>query len=262
MIWLVTEDSNSARDFWIKALDTFVGTTGYTVNTLNNNNGVITAGNKTLNGQINNVLKQVKENDILFVAFDNIEDKKEFVVSDFIRNTVHTCKKHNISFWCTKYYCFEEMYISYLEVERLYTLNKRCDLSILKSLQYTRNCIMQGVNYYDKQRDEVRHIISISSDANKNREHFANVLLGEVTRGLGYGFWFSKERKHISKSECWTVDCSKIQNNMNIYQKEKICDTQCNYCCKNKLAKDKFLDLEENSLMKLFNKRFEDLSIE
>lgn len=68
MIWLVTEDSNSARDFWIKALDTFVGTTGYTVNTLNNNNGVITAGNKTLNGQINNVLKQVKENDILFVA--------------------------------------------------------------------------------------------------------------------------------------------------------------------------------------------------
>lgn len=260
MIWLVTEDSNSARDFWTKVFETFVGNSGYKINPLKMNNGILMAGNKTLKKQVNEVLQQAKENDMLFVVLDNIANTKQFVAADFIRNTANKCKKHNISFWCTRYYCFEELYISYSEVERLYSIKQKCDLDTLKSLQYTRNCIMNGIDYYDKQKSEVQHIIAISSDANKNREHFANALISEVTKGLGYGFWFSKKGKHISKSECWTVDCVKIQNSIPLQQKTKVCNIQCQYCCKDKMAKDKFLDLEAKSIMRLFGKKFEDLS--
>ena len=252
MVWLVTEDSNSARLFWEKMFQTFLGNSAYKANPLSQVNGISTAGNKTLIRQVNEVLQQASENDTIFVVLDNIANTKQFVAADFIINMSNKCKRNKVNFEYTKYYCFEELYVSYSEVERLYSISSKCDLNLLDCLKYVRNCILNGIDYYDKEINEIQYILNKYQTANKNREHFANVLLGEVTRELGYGFWFSKSGKHSSRCTCWMEDCMLIQNDMSMEQKEKECDIRCRYCCKNKEIIEKLSHLKKNSLMKLW----------
>lgn len=107
MVYIITEDSNSARDFWRIAADTFIGMGNYSLEPLPADGG----GNTTLQMQVTNVFGKIQANDILFIAFDNIGNTKNFVTSDFLNKTIARCVKKGVCFKFTTYYCFEELYL-------------------------------------------------------------------------------------------------------------------------------------------------------
>lgn len=139
MLYIITEDSNSARDFWEYAVGVYRNKGTYTMVPLSGGTG----GNTTLKEQISKTFSIIKPNDELFLVLDNIGNTKRFNSYDIINNTAFRCQKLGIRFTYTKYYCFEELYLSYSEVLKL-TGSKYID-----TLRYVHKCINNGIEYFE-----------------------------------------------------------------------------------------------------------------
>lgn len=145
---------------------------------------------------------------------------------------------------------FEELYLSY---DRLIDLNKSRRImnhDLLDTLTYVHDCINNFRDYFTENPLTQAFIIRFP-EAGVNREHFANKLLIEATSGIPGYFRILKESGAFDKQgECWLLSCKSIQNAMNQYQVENICNTRCTFHCKNKETVDKLLDLNNNSILK------------
>lgn len=109
MLYVITEDTNSARSFWNIVAKTFRGDDNYIlVSLLKDKNGKEVGGNTTLENQVNTVLFSMNKSDELLIAFDYISNFSPF---DFIKNTHNKCKVLGITCKFTNYYCFEEVYL-------------------------------------------------------------------------------------------------------------------------------------------------------
>lgn len=209
MLYIMTEDSHSARVFWEIAANTFRENENYKVLPFLNNNNLIMSGNTSLWDQLLNfVNNNTDANAELFIIFDNIEGSYNFNTRTFIKNAVNICRLNNITLKMTDYYCFEELYLSYSELKRL---NKDNRDIVINAVDFVRNCLLNGVNYFDIRFKPVAYFINFyKKDSGKNREHFANALLISITELLDGRFRIIKSGNSIlADSMC---DLTKIFN--------------------------------------------------
>lgn len=266
MIYFISEDSNSAHKFWIQVLDLFVR--DYTEIDCDINGNKV-SGNTSLYNKVRLALSKACANDILFIALDNISatcknSPKVFDIKTFIHNTAYACKKINVDFWITNYYCFEEVYITYNELERLCRVYSKDSNStnIADALCYVRECKDKGIEYWDKNNKHVRDIINITKDAEVNKEHFTDALLRHATKIIKHGLFGITKHKN-GMGICWIYSCdeirkrkesSKISNQLSYF-----CN-MCQYKLKNTCDKQKLIDLNNNSVLKYAGIRFDELS--
>lgn len=250
MFYIITEDRNSARQFWECVAETFLTQDKFElVELLKGSDGQYVAGNRTLVNQIHRLFPRLKAGDTLFVAFDNILDNSDvFDVAGFIENTAELCTAADVKFAFSTYYCFEEVYLSYDELVEMYGKGKN-DGKMLAILKYVNQCIKSHIDYFEINNENIKYLIDKYQGAGKNREHFANVLLSEITTAIKpSGFKIIKREKALGR--CWIKDCAVIQEELDNRAVNHICNTQCKYICKNQRAMDKFIDLKNKSYMK------------
>lgn len=250
MLYIITEDSNSARVFWDCAADKFKGKENYELVPLPvGSDGKPTGGNTTLESQVNQAIPKLKPGDELLVVFDYIGNTKNFIPGDFIKNTIKKCSKFGASFSFTNYYCFEEIYLSYSELNRLYK-NRDGKKFIADAMDFVKTCIENKKDYFDKTNDNIqKFIVDYEKDSGLNREHFANALLTAATQALNGRFKIIKSGDCFhNQGACWLMDCGEVQKKMsNEHEVQNICGNKCGYTCKGRCTEDKLLDLSENS---------------
>ena len=226
MLYIITEDSNSSRDFWQCVAQTFRPVDSFLLVPFpSGSDGQNASGNTTLKAQVLSIFPKLQAGDKVFVAVD---------------------------FVATSYWCFEDLYLSYDEVLAMYLKNPMAENVVIGALQYVHDNLQNGTDYFDTSQ-EIQNFIDLHNSAGKNREHFANELLMEVTRaskGNGH-FAITKSAGAFHKSaECWLRDCSDIKEKMAPQQVINICDKKCKYCCKDKGTVDKLIDLDTRSICK------------
>lgn len=197
--------------------------------------------------------------DSLFVAFDNIGIstrinsktgvKVGFDSGDFIRNTTQKCRLCNVNFYCTTYYCFEELYLSYTELLNLCI--RDCKIADLcKALSYVQNHIKAGTEYFDRNNQNVQYIANLRADALYNKEHFADALLYQVTYNIKHGkFTISKERKKNCFLKCRIDSCDNLRVTDKVLSNSTFMCDHCKFNMANNTDIDKLLDLEKKSLL-------------
>lgn len=252
VIYAITEDMNSCRDFW-KTVLVESGLKFKLVDLPTDKNGNYCGGNTTLLNQAVEAVSKMHKGDTLFVAFDNVELEGKFSSYDFLEAVQEMCAQQGIKFMYTPYYCFEELYLSYKGLVELYENQSTKDIDILETLQYVNKNLstkdVRNRDYFNLEDKRIQRLVSIEPGAGKNREHFANVLLSTVTAKIKGHFRINKRKNGLG--ECWLDSCSDIVGRGSNVSYN--CNT-CKYCCKGRNTKEKLLDLRHRSLLALSDK--------
>lgn len=252
MLYIITEDSNSARAFWELAAKEFRGSKNYVlVPLLKEENGKQVGGNTTLENQVNELLPKIKRGDELFVVFDYISNTSNFIPGDFIISTYQKCKNAGIDFKFTSYYCFEELYLSYIELYNMINNNKTKTI-IINTLKFIQDSIKNGGSYFNiKYKQIIDFIDFYGKDSGKNREHFANALLISITQLLDGRFKIIKSGDcFYNQGACWLLNCDDVRKLMsNKHEINSICDNKCKFKCKDCTTREKLIDLNNNSML-------------
>lgn len=252
MLYIITEDSNSARMFWSLAAKEFKGADNYVlVELLKKQNGKQAGGNTTLENQVNELLPKMKLGDELFVVFDCISNTSNFIPGDFIILTHQKCKLAGVNFKFTSYYCFEEVYLSYIELYSMIS-NGKAKATVVNILKYIQESINSGENYFDKSQQAVVDFINFyEKDSGKNREHFANAVLIFATQLLDGRFKIIKSGScFYNQGACWLLDCDDVKKLMkNEYEINSICNNKCKFICKDCNTREKLVDLKNKSIL-------------
>ncbi|WP_300769555.1 hypothetical protein [uncultured Acetatifactor sp.] len=241
MFYIVTEDKNSARDFWEAAVSVHRSPGTYMMVPLIHNEG----GNTTLLRQVQNLSDTLMSGDELLVVFDYVKITKDFNPYDLVANTESLCAKLGVKFYYTKYYCFEEVLLSYEYISDISNTRHR------DVLEYVNNCINANIEYFDTMNMDkrVKGFIAEVGHHIPNKEHFANELLVEATKCINGHFRLTKRNNFLhSSGECWIDDCEGIRNKMNEHQAVSECG-KCSYACKNCTDECKIRHLEKHSLL-------------
>ena len=249
MIYIVTEDSNSARDFWKIAAELCCKKPFYMMPMTKNSGGnrglekrTIEAADKAAKDGCGNIVLSI---------FDSIDstDNSYFPTKEYIKRAKKYCKAKNVTFKYVRYYCFEEMFLSYDGLCNMYT-GKLKDV-LLEIHDYIREHPKRNYFYCcDKVRDYIKELNSRGINV-KNRETLANIILSEITHVLPGHFMITKTGHCFDSSAmCWVKDCSDVQKitEMNTYKIKNVCECTCNYCCKFKTAEDKVNDIAGNNI--------------
>lgn len=259
MLYLITEDRTSGRRFWNKLFSELLGIDKYKLVPFNKNSkGEDITGNTSLDMQVDELLKHINANDILFIAFDNIGSSKRvsrstgrktgFDAGDFVIRTVEKCYLFGVKVYFTPYYCFEELYLSYGGLEKLYKEDGR-DGNLLNVLSYVKNHIKNGTEYFDRNNTYIQYVINIRKDAGKNKEHFTDALLYHATDEIKHGFFrISKESKKDCILKCWTSTCDEIRKNTKELSENGFFCKGCKFKMKDSHSVDKLFDLNDDSL--------------
>lgn len=252
MLYIITEDTNSARTFWKIVADIWKTSDNYTlVPLLNDNDGKQVGGNTALENQVNDLLPKLNRGDELFIVFDYINNTRNFIPGDFILLTYQKCRIAGVNFKFTSYYCFEEIYLSYTELYRMICSNGT-KTTIIRALRFVQECINHGKNYFDKTQQEVIDFINFyQKDAGSNREHFANALLISVTQLLDGKFKIIKSGNcFYHQGACWVLHCDDVRKLMrNEYEINNVCKNKCRFTCKDCSSKEKLFDLNNHSIL-------------
>lgn len=253
MLYIITEDSNSARVFWEIVVNEFRGKNNYILVPLfKGKDSKDSGGNTTLKSQVTQLIDSLNTYDELLVVFDNINNSRNFNKVRFIKWALNICKIYNINIRFTDYYCFEEVYLSYSELIDMYM---KCNYKkiVLDTLKFVNASITNYKDYYDRNNKVIDDFINYyKKDSGYNREHFANALLIEVTQTIGYRFKIIKSGDcFYNQGACWLLNCEDIRKSMkNEYEINSICKNRCKFKCKDCVTKEKLVDLNNNSILK------------
>ncbi len=150
MLYIITEDSNSARVFWEIVVNEFRGKNNYILVPLfKGKDSKDSGGNTTLKSQVTQLIDSLNTYDELLVVFDNINNSRNFNKVRFIKWALNICKIYNINIRFTDYYCFEEVYLSYSELIDMYM---KCNYKkiVLDTLKFVNASITNYKDYYDR----------------------------------------------------------------------------------------------------------------
>lgn len=249
MLYIITEDSNSARVFWDYVANTFRGKDAYKmVAFLQGKDGKESSGNTTLYNQLKVLLPKISSEDEIMIVFDNIVKANRFDSYTFLKYIRSLSENYGVNIKYTDYYCFEEVYLSYSELERLSKDNRDV---VINAIKFVRNCLLNGVNYFDiKYKQIIEFIDFYGKDSGKNREHFANALLISITQLLDGRFRIIKSGDcFYNQGACWLLNCDDVRKLMrNEYEVNSVCSNKCKFKCKNCTTKEKLIDLNDNSI--------------
>ena len=159
MVYVVTEDSNSARYFWKITFDTF-HKGKYELLTLPiDKSGMTHGGNTTLDKQIQLLTAKLLPGDKVYVAFDNTTESKSFTPFKFLSRLQRISAELKVDVAVTTYYCFEELYLSYIEIITQYESLASYNDVVLKALKFVHNKLMVDENYFNTDEDCIRDFI-------------------------------------------------------------------------------------------------------
>ena len=139
------------------------------------------------------------------------------------------------------------LYLSYLEVYNLYKEDGK-DTILLETLDYVRNHILKGTEYYDRTNANVQIVVNMKPDANKNKEHFADALLMHVTRKIRNGKFEIRKKGTSGITKCWTMSCEYLHNHIKDLKQDGYICTHCKYKMKNKCTVEKLKYFDKSSL--------------
>lgn len=103
------------------------------------------------------------------------------------------------------------------------------NVKIADALRHVRECIDNGIEYYDKKDEKVRYVISLAADANVNKEHFADVLLRQATSCIEHGL-FKISKKENGLGRCWITGCNELRVQSNGTRIGSILTYHCQKC--------------------------------
>lgn len=237
MIYIISEDSGSGLSFWRIFFETYFEE--YKIITNSDN-----SGNTKLMMQLDETLSNVQEADIVFIAFDKIYSTEGFDTADFLNVAREKCRRKGVKLFVTNYYCFEEIYLSYPELENMIR-NDGKDSSLSEVAKYIREMIEQDLDYFQNDIKMKQIIEEKRQGASKNREHFADATLYILTKSIRNGYFTIDKSHRNGINKCWSESCEKIRET-----KKKDISYMCNNCCylkKDSIRKDKLDDLCKKS---------------
>lgn len=244
MIYVISEDEGSGLSFWKMFFETYVKE--YQIITLEKN-----AGNLTLENQLDAALQEAVKDDVVFIAFDKVFSTSGFDTGDFLNIAKEKCIRKGVSLFVTKYYCFEEIYLSYPELEDMIRKDgKKTEFADVA--QYIYSKIQNDEDYFNSDEPAIKVIVNQRKDALKNREHFADAALYSLTRTIRNGYFTIDKSKKNGLNKCWTMACDDIRQ-----RTRKDMTYTCNNCAFSKkecASKDKLDDLCERSCLVEVNK--------
>jgi len=131
MLHIITEDSNSARDFWECVAHTFKRADEYRMVPLESG-----GGNRTIEGQFKSILPGIQKGDNILIVIDNIAGaiNNSLSVYMLIKELRNKCKELGVGLRVTSYHCFEDLYLSYEEISNMYKACKNADKVIIDVL--------------------------------------------------------------------------------------------------------------------------------
>lgn len=197
MVYLLFEDSTSAKSFWTDWASLFLKE--YMVVEDKDSSFAESkdkCGNLNLKSKLQRTLHLLKQDDYLFVIFDNV-NSSQFVVSSFLQDCLYVCKRASAHFIYTTYYCFEELFLACKAIQRLF------DESMLYEIC---NEINNGCDY--TKLPIVQKFLDENNLCSLNREKIGNIILSRYTQRIKGDFQIVKEA-HVFKNEakCWVGNC-------------------------------------------------------
>ena len=107
-MYIITEDSNSARDFWQCVAQTFRSVDSFLLVSFPiGSDGQTASGNTTLKAQVLGIFPKLQAGDKVFVAVDCVANNtKGFIAHDFVKWGTRLCMKKGAEFVATSYWCF------------------------------------------------------------------------------------------------------------------------------------------------------------
>lgn len=204
-------------------------------------------GNKGYFKDLKNLFfeERIKSGDSLLLSFDLTATTSAFDADEIIDWAIVHCNNLNVELRCTKYYCFEELFLSYKELLDLckeYARVNKILNTYFPVLEYVYNCINTSNEYYDRTNDIIQRFINSVKDAGVNKEHFCAALLLNTSRLLKGGWTIDKG----TIGDCWL----KEQSDVKVGNKKYFCDN-CVSALKGLSARDKLNYLEKNSMCNL-----------
>lgn len=238
MIYLLFEDSTSAKSFWTGRASLFLKE--YTIVEIADNDSAEVkdkCGNLNLKSKLQQVAKQLTKNDSLFVIFDNV-NSFQFVVVSFLQTCLDVCRRAEASFIYTSYYCFEELFLAYTAIQGIF--NEQMLLEIC-------NEINNGCDYTEL--PTVQEFLEENNLSSLNREKIGNVILSRYTQRIRGDFQIAKKAFIFKKAaKCWVEDCSLVKREWsNTHKVNKICN-DCYYGQQCSLSDQKYKHILLNSL--------------
>ena len=104
MIFILCEDEGAGFQIYRDICEQFLKDKSYEL--------ISSYGNRGLEKEFRKLKSKIHPNDKLLLAFDNVDLTSEFDPNQFLLRVKKFCDKNNVELFYTKYYCFEEIYLS------------------------------------------------------------------------------------------------------------------------------------------------------
>ena len=187
---------------------------------------IAAGGNTNLVSELERLESQVNKDDTVILFFDSIEEIGNLSVVDIINRFKNSFESKSVQFIFSTYYCFEELFLSYLDYGQII---KSSNYNSLKTqIDQIQSLLYNHKNYYR----------TLFRDSNFNSfwsrliNGFNNLSTREQCSSAICKYLYSNTTGHFkvtkdSLGECWLNSCDHIND---IHK--KVCE-ECNYTCKN-----------------------------
>lgn len=171
--------------------------------------------------------------DIFILFFDNVEKIRNRLVVDMLSDMEEQCNYLSVGFRYTTYYCFEELFLSYINLLPMLNVEENVREEIMK----VQNEILAGVNYFREDISFWRKYFKHREGFLRTRESLSAGICNDILGRIKGAFYLQKSKI----GSCWISDCKNTELHKNV------CN-QCVYKLKGCTFRDKLEDLDRNSV--------------
>lgn len=198
-------------------------------------------GNGNIVSELEDIESKVHSGDIVLLFFDNVEEIGDLTVIDIINRFKYLFEIKNVQFVYSTYYCFEEIFLSYVDYGSI--LKSSFYITLKTEIEKIQKCLYNRRNYYRLLfRDSVfREFWSSKING------FNNISTREQCSSAICRFLYSNTVGHFKVTkdllgECWLSPCYSIYINANVCK-------NCKYSCKNCSSNDKMKRLKDKTIL-------------
>lgn len=233
MKYILCEDSGSGYKYFEYLRDTYSSKDKCKVLSSN--------GNSNYQDYLENLIKELRQGDVLILAFDNVEVDKGFNPKNIIFSAKYNCEQLGVKLYHTAYYCLEELFLSYKYLEEMFIAGEYKGEDKEKwvaILHYICDSTHKCKEYYID-NELVNYVKQVSKKAGKTKEKFTKAVLTHVSGSIFGDFKITDG----AFGKCWLTSCDYV----NIRNKDYKC-RNCSLRFRNKTSTEKASELEQNSL--------------
>lgn len=193
-------------------------------------------GNRGLYLKFLDIAENFEFGDTFILLFDNIESTQGFNALGLVRMISNVCIEKGVSFRYSKYYCYEEVFLTYSGILKMSNIDK----PFKDEVRLIQNKIMRKENYFEDVSLYWWKRYKHRSGVMRTRESLSSYIVSELTSRIKGDFKITKS----NIGSCWISDC--IDTTLH----ENVC-AMCKYPSKNCTFREKLRDLDENSVSRL-----------